>query len=196
MFAFSREDDAAAAVDVDADADDDVDGVIVAVEFGDGDVVCDGDTDRSDEEVAVSLFDTEEEAESDVDGNDVGGTVCDAVLFAADSDPDPDPIDAVFPDSPGVDPALLLGDPLSIPGGIQSTSCRFNDLRRSSGLRVRVWTEVRSSWYLTNRVGGDEKREREDEVSSQNLTPVHISTTIRHSSLAVIPRTTDGQLTA
>jgi hypothetical protein len=194
VLGFGWEDDVGAAVDV--DADDDVGDVVVIAEVGDGDAVCDCDADEADEEVAVSLFDAEEEAESDVDGNDVGGTVCDAVLFVADPEPDPDPVEAVFPDSPGVDPAPLLDDPPSIPGGIQSTSCRFNDLRRSSGLRVRVWTEVRSSWYLTNRVGGDEKREKEDEVSSQNLTPVHISTTIRHSSLAVIPRTTDGQLTA
>ena len=136
MLGFGWEFGVGAAVDVDDD-DDDVD-AIVAVEFGDGDVACDCDSDEADEEVAVALFDAEEEAESDVDGNDVGGTVCDAVLFVADPDPVPDPIDAVFPDSPAVDPALLLGDPLSIPGGIQSTSCRFNDLRRSSGLRVRV----------------------------------------------------------
>lgn len=111
-------------------------------------MVSDCDTDKADEEVAVSLFDAEVETDSDVDGEDVGGEVCDAVLFVADPDPDPDPDDTVFPDSPALDPAPLLCDPLSSPGGIQSTSCRFNDLRRSSGLRVRVWTEVRSSWYL------------------------------------------------
>lgn len=196
MLGFDWEFGVGAAVDDVDDEDVVVDVVVVVVEVGDGDVACDCDADEADEEVAVSLFDTEEEAESDVDGDDVCGTVEDAVLFAADSDPDPDPVDAVFPDSPAVDPAPLLDDPPSSPGGIQSTSCRFNDLRRSSGLRVRVWTEVRSSWYLMKRAANDEQRYKEAEVSSQNLTPVHISTTIRHSSLAVIPRTTDGQLTA
>lgn len=180
------------------DDDDDEDGVVVVVVAGvdDGNVVCGCDFDDADEEVAISLFDAEVETDSDVGGNDVGGTACDAVLFVADSDPDPDPVEAVFPDSPTLDSAPLLGDPPSSPGGIQSTSCRFNDLRRSSGLRVRVWTEVRSSWYLMKRAANNEQRYTEDEVSSQNLTPVHISTTIRHSSLAVIPRTMDGQLTA